>query len=71
VEADAQFNPLRFRDLVVAVAHSLLDAESGTKRKHSARKLRQQTVAHHFEYAPAVLSNEGIGDFPAQFAELR
>ena len=70
IDPDANVDAPLYRDAIVAFGHPALEDDRTLDCICNAAELRQQSVAHQLEDAPAVLVNLGLEQLSAVHPEL-
>jgi hypothetical protein len=71
IDADAKFDALVFRHVLVALGHAALNRHGAFDRVHDAGELDQRAVAHQFDDAPSILSDGRINESLTECLEAR
>jgi len=69
IDADAPCDALILRDTVRAPRRTLLNLDRAAHCFYGARKLDEDPIAHRFDDATCMLSNDGVDDLPAMRLE--
>jgi len=71
IDANAKFDALVFRHILVALGHATLDRHGAFDRVHDAGELDQRAVAHQLDDAPSMLSDGWIDELLTKCLEAR